>query len=121
MAIREPRILIINSNIDQSNILLAILEQQHFEAKVASELKQAIVYLREYQPSLVFLDYPLPNNVEFDVIPTIHFFNEKTKVVVISADVSEAIKQTPFGEDGFYFLSKPISPQSVSDVMAAIR
>ena len=116
----QPRILILDNDIGKHNFLFSILVRQNFDVRVTNTLEQAKNCFREYHPSMIFLDQYVPDGPGIDLIPLVRSFDENIKIIVISEDVSGAIQQNTFGENNIYFLSRPFSLQSVSDLLAAM-
>ncbi len=57
----------------------------------------------------IFLDINLPDVSGFDVLREIRTYAPKTKVVVMSADLSDCIRSRALEEGAFHFIGNPFS------------
>lgn len=67
----------------------------------------------------VFLDINLPDTSGFDVLRAIREIAPQTKVVVITADGSEANRQRAMEEGAFHFVGKPFNVKDVREILDA--
>ena len=82
----------------------------------SSNIKDAISYLAENNPDIIFLDIELPDGKGFDIIP---FINGNPTVIVLTGDEGYAI--TAFENGVFDFLKKPFTPARFKTCMERIE
>jgi len=81
----------------------------------STNIKDAINYLAENTPDIIFLDIELPDGRGFDIIP---FINGNPTIVVLTGDESYAF--TAFENGVFDFLKKPFTPARFKTCMERI-
>ena len=82
----------------------------------SSNIKDAISYLAENNPDIIFLDIELPDGKGFDIIP---FINGNPTVIVLTGDEGYAF--TAFENGVFDFLKKPFTPARFKTCMERIE
>lgn len=65
----------------------------------------------------VFLDINLPDVSGFEVLKEIRSHAPETKVVVITADGSEANRQRALEEGAFHFVGKPFAVKEIREIL----
>jgi DNA-binding response OmpR family regulator len=121
MTLPNQKALIIDDDVDLCTLLAATLDQLNFDIAIAHTLKDGEKYLNNHHPYLIFLDQNLPDGLGIDFIPEIRSFDANIAIIVITADISGALRQRVLGEENTYFLSKPFSITGVHDVIHTIR
>src|SRR3954469_8148674 len=87
------KILIIDDEGDICFLLNVILKGKQTELEHVNTLSQAKVFLREQEPSLVFLDNSLPDGRGLDFIEYIKMNYPSVKIVMITAYHSSSEKE----------------------------
>ena len=82
----------------------------------SSNIKDAISYLAENNPDIIFLDIELPDGKGFDIIT---FINGNPTVIVLTGDEGYAF--TAFENGVFDFLKKPFTPARFKTCMERIE
>lgn len=107
---RAQRILIVEDDETQAEMLRHFLEMWGYEIRISSTGEDAIRCLTDFLPDLILLDLYLPEMPGLDVLKEIRAVPELTEipVFIMSADVSEEIKIVSLSSGGNEFLPKPI-------------
>jgi len=111
---RRPRALLVEDNINESELLTAYLNLSGFDVDRAADGYQAVIYLARHEtPDIVLLDMLMPR---LDGPATIRSIRsnpdlEDVKVFAVSGSDQESlgVRTGPGGVDGWF--SKPINPQ----------
>jgi DNA-binding response OmpR family regulator len=65
----------------------------------------------------VFLDINLPDIRGFDVMREIRKMSPDTKIIIMTADDSDANRQRAFEEGAFYFVGKPFGMKEIKYIL----
>jgi len=111
-----PRILIVDDEIEITEILADLLSQ-NYECLKAGSAEDALALLREGELQLVISDITMPGMSGLDMIPHIKNFSPQTVVVMISGmqTVESAIGALRLG--AFDYLMKPFDLRQVEAVV----
>lgn len=115
----NPQILIIDDETDICFLLSAILTNSGYVTQYAHSLKEGIEKISTHHPDIVLLDVNLPDGSGLDYVPFIKKNHHNTKLVVMSAHVSESEINDVIRKGADSFLSKPISKKELMAVIAA--
>lgn len=111
-----PHVLIIDDETDICFLLSAILSNSGYDTQYAHTLKDGLDKMKQQAPDVILLDVNLPDGNGVDFIPVVKN-NYESRLVVMSAHVSEAEVGEVIKKGADSFLSKPISKK---DLMAAV-
>ncbi|MES2689622.1 MAG: response regulator [Bacteroidota bacterium] len=114
-----PQILIIDDETDICFLLSAILTNSGYVTQYAHSLKDGMEKINTHHPDIILLDVNLPDGSGLDYVPFIKQNHHKTKLVVMSAHVSESEVNEVIRRGADSFLSKPISKKELMAVIAA--
>lgn len=103
------KVLIVDDELDICFLFGRILRGRNLKPGYARSLEEARVSIREEAPSLVFLDNSLPDGLGVEFIPFLKLKCPATRVVVVTANDSEADKKMAFRQGADEFLGKPLS------------
>lgn len=114
--IAPPRILIVDDEIEITEILADLLSEE-YECLKAGSAEDALALLREGEWQLVISDITMPGMSGLDMIPHIKDFSPQTVVVMISGmqTVESAIGALRLG--AFDYLMKPFDLRQVEAVV----
>ena len=118
-------VLIVDDDNDLCNILSGVI-RKICPVHVEHSLKNADQYLEELNmavvvlPDIVLLDNNLPDGAGVKYIKHIHDQYPEIKVVLMTADSTEGLKEKAFLEGATYFISKPFRITSISDILLSI-
>jgi CheY-like chemotaxis protein len=114
--VQPLRILIVEDDADTARSLSVLLRLSGYEAHVAHDGPTAIEMVREQRPVVVLLDIGLPGMNGYEVAKAIRQFST-VPLVPITAFAREA----GCGEDFADYLIKPVDPEEILEVLAALR
>lgn len=108
-----PQVLIIDDETDICFLLSAILTNSGYSTQYAHSLKDGMNKLYSYSPDIVILDVNLPDGSGLDYVPLIKRNKPQTRLVVMSAHVSDSEVNDVIGRGADSFLSKPINKKEL--------
>ncbi len=112
----ETKVLIIEDEADLCMVLKKLLEQKHFVVEYTHTIDAGIEKIQTFQPSIVLLDYNLPDGSGMGAIPILKKLCPNVRLVMISAMeqiMNDALKQ---GADRF--IKKPFRFKHVLDFVS---
>lgn len=109
--------LVIDDEQEIGLLLSTLLTKLGMEATYASSLDKGFAVFEEQRPQVVFLDLNLPDGSGFSLVPKMKNVPNAPKVIIITArdGSNERSMARSLGVD--YVLSKPLSRNSVVDVL----
>lgn len=105
--------LIIDDDPDVCHLLVKALAANNIRVATAHTLQEAEECLKKIKPKLVLLDNNLPDGLGIDFIKRIKSFDKKIKVIMITGDTSNNIRERAQKEGIHSFLSKPFSMETI--------
>ncbi|PUA41033.1 DNA-binding response regulator [Paenibacillus elgii] len=115
------RILIVEDEKEIAELLKDYLVEEHFEAIIASDGREAIHLYREYRPQLMILDIMLPKLDGMEVCRTIRS-ESSIPIIMLSAKKSDVDKIIGLGIGADDYVVKPFSPgEIIARVKAQLR
>jgi two-component system cell cycle response regulator DivK len=113
-------VLIVEDNINNSDVIQAILNSQEIPSHVVTNAKDALDYCRAEKPRLILMDLGLPNinGLELTKILKASGGIDKVPIIAVTAHTGKEIeeKAEAVGCDGF--IEKPFMPK---DFMRIVR
>jgi CheY-like chemotaxis protein len=119
----RKRILIVDDNLDSSEMMCALLEEFGHVLRVAADGPSALDAAREFHPDLVFLDIGLPGLNGFEVARRMREIPESATIPIfaVSGYAREADRQRAL-ESGFSDLfAKPVDPERIRKAAEALN
>ena len=114
-------VLIVDDEPDICFLLGNMLKQKSFIPVIANTISDGLHKLKEYAPSLLFLDIHLPDGSGLDIIRGVKKDFPELKIIMMSAYDGAKEKSRAMEEGADIFISKPLSrdliTQSVDKVM----
>jgi DNA-binding response OmpR family regulator len=101
------RALIIDDEEDICVLLASYLRKQHIDVTYSFTLEEGLKKIKEFHPTILFLDNNLPDGLGIDAIEKIRKIKQDLKIIVISALTNLREKAMNSTADGF--IDKPIS------------
>jgi DNA-binding response OmpR family regulator len=101
--------MIIDDDTDLSQVLATILENRKIPAMTVNSLSEAEEYLHYLKPTVIFLDNSFPEGLGVNFIKFIRSTDEEIKIIMMTADTNDWIKDKAKEEGACYFLKKPFS------------
>ena len=110
---RKTPILIVDDEESICSSLQSVLEDEGFAAAVATNGREALMMVEEYNPKVVFLDIWMPGSDGIETLKQIKQLSPSTEVIMISghATIANALEATKRG--AFDFIEKPLGIDSV--------
>jgi len=109
--------LVVDDSKTARNVLKNILETHDLEVATAESAEDAIEYLSESRPDIIFMDHEMPGMDGLEVLERIRKQNTKIQVIVITgyATVETAIEAMKQG--AYDFIPKPFEPDQLRIVV----
>ncbi len=109
MSVPIKTAMIIDDDQDLGQVLATILENRKIPAMTVSSLDEAEQYLSYLKPTVIFLDNSFPEGLGLNFIRHIKSTDCEIKIVMMTADNNDWIKDKAKEEGANYFLKKPFS------------
>ena len=104
------RLLIVEDDPVQRELLAAIFEDEPGKALVAGTLAETRRILQRFQPDIILLDYQLPDGNALELIRELRAEEPRPAVVVITSLSSVTLAVDLIQEGADHFLVKPVEP-----------
>lgn len=118
---RAKTAMIIDDDIDFSNLLTAILEKRKIHVLAVHSLREAEDYLSYLKPTIVFLDNSFPEGLGINFIHCIKEVDADIKVIMMTGDTANWIQEKAIEEGIDYFLQKPMNIQKIDLVLDELK
>lgn len=92
-----------------------VLRKENYEVFEARNGEEALAFIREHQPDLVFMDVMMPKMNGFDVTRAVKS-DEKlksTKIILLTAKGQDADRATGVQAGADDYMTKPFSPSKI--------
>jgi CheY-like chemotaxis protein len=86
----------------------------------AENLRGALDAAAEIQPELIVLDYTMPDHNGVEVAQALIDDGHKGKLVLLSANIQQAVLEQTEALGFFKVLEKPITPEKISALIAEV-
>ena len=117
----HPRVLVVDDESAQVEIVRSYLEAEHYQVLVAAEGASALEVARRASPDLVVLDVMLPGMDGIEVCRRLRQFSD-AYVIMLTARAEEIDKIIGLAVGADDYLTKPFSPRElVARVKAMLR
>jgi DNA-binding response OmpR family regulator len=114
---KQATILVVDDNLDNVEILRALLESRGYTVAEASDGRSALAKIEEIQPDLVLLDVMMPGMDGWQVCRTIKnhpvFCNTRVVMVTAKGDYEDKFEGMRAGADDY--VVKPIDMQELTE------
>src|SRR4051812_17917179 len=107
--------LIIDDEEDICILLTTYLRKKNIDAHYSLTLADGLEKLKEYKPTILFLDNNLPDGSGIESIPLIRQSNREMKIIIISAMTN--LKDRAMANSADAFIDKPISFHSIQELI----
>ena len=95
--------------------------QDDIQIHEAQNGQEALDLYKEILPNIVFLDLTMPVMDGFDALKEIKKFDNKAKVVIISADIQKLSVDKVLELGAFNFIKKPIDSVKMQQILDKIN
>jgi DNA-binding response OmpR family regulator len=117
MGSRIKTAMIIDDDVDLTNILGTMLEKRKMQVMKIHSLEEAVDYLTYLKPNVIFLDNSFPEGLGVNFISEIRKADSDIKIIMMTADAAAWIEKKAIeqGVDGF--LKKPFNTQLIEKAL----
>ena len=109
--------MIIDDDADLGHLLETILESRKIHAMSVQSLQEAEDCLAYMKPSVVFLDNSFPDGLGINFIRNIKSSDEQIKIVMMTSDSAQWIKEKAMEEGINDFIRKPFTRSTIDTVL----
>ncbi|CAM3509247.1 response regulator [Arcobacter aquimarinus] len=82
---------------------------------------EALDLYKQHLPKIVFLDLTMPVMDGFEALEKIKQFDEKARVIIISADIQKLSMDRVLALGAFNFIKKPVDTQKMQQILKKIE
>ena len=107
-------VLIVDDEPDICFLLGNMLKQKSFTPVIANTLTDGLAKLKQFSPSLLFLDIHLPDGSGLDIIRGVKNDFPHMKIIMMSAYDGPKEKSRAMEEGADIFISKPLSRELIT-------
>ena len=111
------RALIVEDAVEIQDVVTALLREEGFDVRAASDGEQAIEVARAFEPDLIVLDLSLPGLDGIQVCQRIRTFSE-AYILILTAKSDEVDKVVGLSVGADDYVTKPFSPR---ELVARVR
>ena len=113
--------MIIDDDADLGQILSTILEERKFHTLAVNSLVEAEECLAYMKPTVIFLDNSFPEGLGINFIKAIKSVDAEIKIIMMTAETSEWIREKAIEEGINGFLYKPFDKKVIDHVLDRIK
>ena len=113
--------MIIDDDLDLGQVLVTILENRRIPAMTVNSLSEAEECLTRLKPTVIFLDNSFPEGLGLNFIKHIKDTDGEIKIIMMTADNNDWIKEKAVQEGANYFLKKPFTTQKLDDALLELN
>ncbi|PCI38124.1 MAG: response regulator [Elusimicrobia bacterium] len=115
------RVIIVDDNDYIRSLLEYLLQQAHHEiVGQAATGQQALELCASAQPDLITLDMSLPDMTGFEVLPKLHANHPHLKILVITGNNSEHLRDEIFELGATALILKPFDLKSLREAINSL-
>jgi DNA-binding NtrC family response regulator len=116
----KTSILIIDDEKDFCELVINILRVDPYHIECAYTIQEAFKMLSVKSPDFIFLDNNLPDGKGINFLKEHNSLFAKSKVVMMTADSSDHLRNTAFQWGVYKFLVKPFSFVKLRDLISVV-
>ena len=113
--------MIIDDDVDLSQFLATILENRKIPSMTVNSLSEAEEYLHYLKPSVIFLDNSFPEGLGVNFIRHIRDTDCDIKIILMTADSNDWIREKAKEEGASYFMKKPFTTQTLDTALLELN
>ncbi|MES1250176.1 MAG: response regulator [Chitinophaga rupis] len=114
---KTNEVLVIDDDNDLCSIITAILK---CPVHVEHSLTTAEIYLVGFKPLIILLDNNLPDGKGIEFIRAILSVYPDVKIILMTSDTSEGLKEKAIDEGAVSFIAKPFKASLLNEVVHSI-
>ena len=99
-------LLVIDDESGFAEMVLEYFRQSDYKVHAALNLEDAIMLFKQFKPDVVILDYNMPMVTGEKFLPILHSLNPTVKVILITGELEEEVKDKFKGMSYFAFFEK---------------
>jgi two-component system, OmpR family, response regulator len=112
--------LIVDDEIDICFLLTGILRKKNLQSSCVNNIHEARNMLAIKHPSILFLDNNLPDGYGVDFIQHIKSTHPLTRIVMITADDTQANKNKALKAGADFFIGKPFTRDIINRTIDSV-
>jgi len=120
LAAGEPLLLVVEDDPHYTRILIDLAHEKGFKVVATMRGEDALDLAKQYQPTAISLDVFLPDMLGWNVLSQIKQ-NPLTRHIPVQIVTLDEDRQHALSRGAFAFLSKPTTPQGLSEALARIK
>lgn len=93
------------------------LVNDNVEILEATNGQEAVEYYKANQPNICFMDLTMPVMDGFDAVKNICEYDNKAKIIVVTADIQEGSKQRARENGAIGFIKKPANKDNLETML----
>jgi len=111
----RPKVLVVDDEPFICRSLSFVLRKENYEVFEARNGEDALAFIRENQPDLVFMDVMMPKMNGFDVTRAVKSDDKLkgTKIILLTAKGQDADRATGVEAGADDYMTKPFSPSKI--------
>jgi DNA-binding response OmpR family regulator len=114
-----PVILVVEDEQNICDVIVEILGQLGYEARVAGTAAEAVTIAKAERPDAILLDIVLPDGRGTTVLDQLRKLRPDVPVVMVTANADEALARETLKRGAFDYLTKPFNLQHLARVLEA--
>ena len=118
--LRTTLVLLVDHKAADRQILRAILEENDYEVKEASDGPEAIAMAADTHYGLILMDIKMPGMDGFSALEEIRRFDPQAKVIFISGHAMEEPVKESLRQGAYAALAKPVDPDELLELIRSI-
>lgn len=116
-ATQQQRALVVEDAVEIQEVVTALLREEGFDVRTASDGERAVEMARAFEPDLIVLDLSLPGLDGISVCQQIRTFSE-AYILILTAKSDEVDKVVGLSVGADDYVTKPFSPR---ELVARVR
>ncbi len=117
----EKKVLLIEDEKDLADCVCNLLEGLSFSVTVLADIEQVLKYLNDnINTNLVLMDAFLRGKKSIDLLPRIKELNGKPKVVMMSGEIQDNIRNQSLQKGADAYIQKPFTFEDLENVLQII-
>jgi CheY-like chemotaxis protein len=116
----EPLLLVVEDDPHYTRIMIDLAHEKGFKVVATTQGEEALELAKQYQPTAISLDVFLPDMLGWNVLSQIKQ-NPLTRHIPVQIVTLDEDRQHALSRGAFAFLSKPTTPQGISEALARIK
>jgi len=113
----KTKILIVDDSMFQRRVLGDMLADNNFEVIQGKNGKEGIELFKNESPAIVLQDLLMPDISGIEVIKELKKLSENVKIIVLSADIQQSVKEECENLGVIRFLNKPAKEKELIEII----